>query len=60
MTKSILITGASTGIGAETARQMAAGNEIFVHYNTSAERAEKVAADVSEKGGKSYLIHDLF
>ncbi len=56
MTKSILITGASTGIGAETARQMAAGNEIFVHYNTSAEQAEKVAADVSEKGGKSYLM----
>ena len=56
MTKSILITGASTGIGAETARQVAAGNEIFVHYNTSAEQAEKVAADVSEKGGKSYLM----
>jgi 3-oxoacyl-[acyl-carrier protein] reductase len=56
MAKSILITGASTGIGAETARQMAAGNEIFIHYNASVEQAEKVAADVNEKGGKSYLV----
>ena len=32
----ILITGASTGIGAETARELAEGNEIFIHYNSSA------------------------
>lgn len=56
MTKSILITGASTGIGAETARRLAEGNKIFVHYNSSKEPAEKVAADVREKGGQADLI----
>ena len=27
----ILITGASTGIGAETAKEMAPGNELYLH-----------------------------
>ena len=56
MTKIILITGASTGIGAETARQLAAGNKIFVHYNSSKESAEKVAADIKGKGGEACLL----
>jgi 3-oxoacyl-[acyl-carrier protein] reductase len=56
MSKSILITGASTGIGAETARCLAEGNKIFVHYNSSKAPAEKVAADVREKGGQADLI----
>jgi 3-oxoacyl-[acyl-carrier protein] reductase len=56
MSKTILITGASTGIGAETARILAEGNEIFVHYFSSKEPAEKVAADVVERGGKAHLI----
>jgi 3-oxoacyl-[acyl-carrier protein] reductase len=56
MSKSILITGASTGIGAETARRLAEGNKIFVHYNSSREPAEEVAADVREKGGQADLI----
>jgi 3-oxoacyl-[acyl-carrier protein] reductase len=56
MSKSILITGASTGIGAETARRLAEGNKIFVHYNSSTAPAESVAADVREKGGQADLI----
>ena len=56
MSKSILITGASTGIGAETARRLAEGNKIFVHYNSSREPADKVAADVREKGGQADLV----
>jgi len=56
MSKSILITGASTGIGAETARRLAEENKIFVHYNSSREPAEKVAADVREKGGQADLV----
>ncbi|KPJ76222.1 MAG: hypothetical protein AMJ54_12290 [Deltaproteobacteria bacterium SG8_13] len=56
MAKSILITGASTGIGAETALQLAKGNEIFVHYFSSGKAAEKVAAGVEQNGGKSRLI----
>ena len=56
MSKSILITGASTGIGAETARLLAEGSDIFVHYHSSGGAAEKVAADVKERGGNAHLI----
>ena len=54
--KNILITGASTGIGAETARLLAEGNDVFVHYFSSADLARKVAADVEEKGGRPQLV----
>lgn len=56
MSKTLLITGASTGLGAETARYLADGNEIFVHYNASREPAQQVAADVEKRGGKAYLV----
>jgi len=56
MSKTILITGASTGLGAETARCLAAGNRIFVHYNTSAGPAEQVAAEVEKNGGQALLL----
>jgi 3-oxoacyl-[acyl-carrier protein] reductase len=56
MAKSILITGASTGIGAATARYLAADNDILVHYCSSRDAAEKVAADVNAAGGKAHLI----
>ena len=56
MSKTILITGASTGIGAATARQLAAGNEILVHYHTSQAAAEGVAAAIRGAGGTAHLI----
>ena len=56
MSKQILITGASTGLGAETARLLAAGNEIFVHYNASGEAAHQVAEDVEKRDGKAHLL----
>jgi 3-oxoacyl-[acyl-carrier protein] reductase len=56
MSKQILITGASTGIGAETARVLAEGNTIFVHYNASQKPAEKVAAEVNAAGGTANVI----
>ena len=56
MSKSILITGASTGIGAETARLLSEGNQVFIHYHSSADAAQKVAADVKERGGTAHLI----
>lgn len=54
--KRILITGAGTGIGAETARFLSAGNEIFVHYFSSETSALQVAAEVEERGGKARLV----
>jgi len=56
MSKVILITGASTGLGAETARHLAGGNQIFVHYCASGEAAQKVAADVEAKGGTAQAV----
>jgi 3-oxoacyl-[acyl-carrier protein] reductase len=56
MAKIILITGAGTGIGAETARCLSEGNELFLHYNASKDAAEKTAADVEKRGGKARLV----
>jgi 3-oxoacyl-[acyl-carrier protein] reductase len=56
MAKIILITGASTGIGAEAARCLAEGNELFLHYNASKDAAGKVAAEVEKRGGKAHLV----
>ena len=55
MSKIILITGSSTGIGAETAKLLARDNEIIIHYNSSKEAAEQVAADVKKNGGQAHL-----
>ena len=56
MSKVILITGASTGLGAETARHLAQDNQIFIHYCASKEAAQKVAADVEAQGGKAQPV----
>ncbi len=55
--KVVLITGASTGIGAAAARAFAAcGCRVAVHYNASRAAAEAVAADVERAGGKALLV----
>ena len=55
--KSILITGASTGIGAAAARAFArAGCRVAIHYHASLNRAEEVAADVRFAGAEAFLV----
>jgi 3-oxoacyl-[acyl-carrier protein] reductase len=56
MNATMLITGASTGIGAATARELAEGNRIFVHYNASTAEAERTARDVQSLGGEATLV----
>jgi 3-oxoacyl-[acyl-carrier protein] reductase len=56
MSKVILIPGASTGIGASTARVLAQDNNIIVHYNRSKVEAERVAKAVKDEGGNPLLI----
>ena len=55
--KVVLITGASTGIGAAAARAFAAhGSKVVVHYNASKEAADKVAREVKAAGGEALLV----
>ncbi|EJZ19156.1 SDR family oxidoreductase (plasmid) [Rhizobium sp. Pop5] len=55
--KAVLITGASTGIGAAVARAFAAqGAKVGVHYNASREPAEKLGEEIRAAGGTVHLI----
>lgn len=55
--KAVLITGASTGIGAALARAFAAqGAKVGLHYNSSAQAAEKLAAEIKGAGGVATLV----
>ncbi len=56
MGKVILLTGASTGIGAGTARMLAPGNKLFLHYNASGEAAGQVKKEVEALGGEALLL----
>jgi 3-oxoacyl-[acyl-carrier protein] reductase len=55
--KGVLITGASTGIGAAVARKFAAlGARVAVHYNSNRLAAEAVLADIQGRGGVAFLL----
>ena len=55
--KAVLITGASTGIGAALAKAFGAqGAMVGVHYNSSEEAARSVAKAVEAAGGKAHLV----
>jgi 3-oxoacyl-[acyl-carrier protein] reductase len=55
--KRVLITGASTGIGAAAAKAFAArGASVMVHYNSSRAEAETVVSDIVTAGGRADLI----
>lgn len=53
----ILITGASTGIGAALARAFgSAGACVVAHYNNSADDAAAVARDIEAAGGQGVVV----
>lgn len=55
--RSIVITGASGGIGGAIARVLGAkGHNVVINYRTSVEAAKEVACDVEAAGGKAVVI----
>ena len=55
--KVVLITGASTGIGAAAALAFArAGSKVVVHYNASREAADAVVAEIGAAGGTAHSV----
>lgn len=55
--KTALITGSSRGIGADTARYLAAaGANVVINYRSKAPRAEKIVAEITEAGGVAIAI----
>src|SRR5262249_4103017 len=55
--KRVLITGASTRIGAAVAKGFAAaGARVVVHYHASADEAEGVVAEIGRSGGSALAL----
>ncbi len=55
--KVALVTGASKGIGAGIAKELAArGAAVAVNYSASKEAAEKVVAEIEMAGGKAFAV----
>ena len=55
--KTVLVTGAGTGFGAEIAYRAAQeGARVAVHYNRSADGAERTAARIKDLGGEAFTV----
>ena len=59
--KAVLVTGASTGIGAAAARAFAAaGARVAVHYNASRDAAERIVEEITKNGGTAVAVGGNF
>ncbi len=55
--KTVLVTGASGGIGAEVTRQFVkAGAKVVVHYAGRKEPAQKLADEINQGGGEAIVL----
>ncbi len=55
--KTALVTGASGAIGSEIARTLgAAGARVLVHYNSNADAAAALCAEIESGGGQAYAF----
>ena len=55
--RTALVTGSSRGIGADTARLLAAaGANVVINYRNKAARAEKLVAEIVEAGGNALAL----
>lgn len=55
--KTVLITGASTGIGAAAAIAFAKlGAKVALHYNSSADAVKKVLSEITDAGGQAEVF----
>ena len=62
MSKTVIVTGASKGIGAATAIAFGrAGYDVIINYHTDQKAAEAVAQQITSAGANAYLVQaDVF
>ena len=53
----VVVTGASRGLGAAIAEELAGGGaKVVVNYSTSKEPAEEVVENISKSGGEAIAV----